>query len=681
MKPLDPRLLRYARAAATHLGVLVALGAATAGLVIAQAWLLSGAIASGFGGAGLGALRGTVLLLAVVIAGRVLLAWLGEAAAYRASAVVKSQLRRRLLAHALALGPRWLARGRTGEIGALATRGVDALDGYFAAYLPQLVLAVIVPVAILAVVLPADLLAGITIVATLPLIPLFMALIGLATEARTRRRWRALATLSHHFLDVVAGLPTLKVFGRAKAQADNIARITAEYRRATLGTLKLAFVSSLALELLATLSVALVAVGIGLRLVSGGLDLRTALLVLILAPEAYLPLRLVGQRFHASADGLAAAEEVFAVLETPAPGRGTREVPEPARVSVRGVTVEHPERPVPAPYDATFELLPGRITALAGPSGSGKSTLLDVLLGFAEPTTGRVTVIPKPAGPAPPHGLGPHCPVPGDPVRGRGCTDDGPPEHGTVLDLAELDPDAWRARVAWVPQEPRPLPGTVADAIRLGAPEASDAAVRNAAAAAALDVPLDREIAEEGHGVSAGQRRRIALARAFLRADAGAPILLLDEPTSGLDADTEAQILATLRRYADAGHMVLLAAHRPSLLAIADDVIELTAGPGPGVASVPPDLAQNPAQDPAHDPARGPTPGPTRGLARGEAQDGDGPVCVAPDSALHVTSGDSGGYGEPDTARDGAHGGADGARLDAGRPPVPGEAWQEAARP
>lgn len=545
MRPLDPRLLRYARAAATHLGVLVALGAATAGLVIAQAWLLSGAITAGAqaGLAGIGGLGGTLLLLAVVIAGRVLLAWLGETAAYRASAAVKSQLRRRLLAHALELGPRWLARGRTGEIGALATRGVDALDGYFAAYLPQLVLAVIVPVAILAVVLPADLLAGVTIVATLPLIPLFMALIGMATQARTRRRWRALATLSHHFLDVVAGLPTLKVFGRAKAQADNIARITAEYRRATLGTLQLAFVSSLALELLATLSVALVAVGIGLRLVSGGLDLRTALLVLILAPEAYLPLRLVGQRYHASADGLAAAEEVFAVLETPAPERGTRAVPTPGHVSVRGVTVTHPERPVPAPYDATFELMPGRVTALAGPSGSGKSTLLDVLLGFVAPDAGRVLV-------------------------------DG-------VDLAELDPDAWRARLAWVPQEPRPLPGTVADAIRLGSRQASDATVRKAAAAAALDVPLDREITEEGHGVSAGQRRRIALARAFLRADSGAPIMLFDEPTSGLDADTEAQILAVLRRYADAGHMILLAAHRPALLSIADEVIELTAGPGP----------------------------------------------------------------------------------------------------
>ncbi|HEY3682729.1 MAG TPA: thiol reductant ABC exporter subunit CydD [Streptosporangiaceae bacterium] len=549
MRPLDPRLLRYARATATHLGVLVALGAVTAGLVIAQAWLLSGAIAGAFHGGAWSGLGGTVLLLALVIAGRVLVAWLGEAAAYRASASVKSQLRRRLLDHALRLGPRWLARGRTGEIAALATRGVDALDGYFAKYLPQLVLAVIVPVAILAVVLPTDLLAGITIMVTLPLIPLFMALIGMATQARTRRRWRALAALSHHFLDVVSGLPTLKVFGRAKAQADSIRRITDEYRRATLGTLKLAFVSSLALELLATLSVALVAVGIGLRLVGGDLSLRTALLVLILAPEAYLPLRMVGTHFHASADGLAAAEEVFTVLETPAPERGVRrDVPRPVRVEVAGVTVRHPERPEPAPYGAALTLTAGRVTALAGPSGTGKSTLVDVLLGFAVPDEGQVTV----------HGA------------------------AEAVPLGDLDPDAWRALVAWVPQEPRPLPGTVAGAIRLGAPDASDDAVRRAADAAALDdLPLDAVLTEDGHGVSAGQRRRIALARAFLRADAGAPILLLDEPTAGLDAATEARVLASLRGYADTGHLVLLVAHRPSVLTAADEVVALEPTPEP----------------------------------------------------------------------------------------------------
>lgn len=600
MRPLDPRLLRHARATVTHLGVLVALGVATAGLVIAQAWLLSGAIAAAFAGhSTLGALRGTVLALAGVVTGRVLVAWLGEAAAYRASAAVKSQLRRRLLAHALELGPRWLVGGRTGEIAALATRGVDALDGYFAKYLPQLVLAVLVPVAILAVVVPADLLAGVTIIVTLPLIPLFMALIGLATQARTRRRWRALATLSHHFLDVVAGLPTLKAFGRAKAQADNIARVTAEYRRATLGTLKLAFVSSLALELLATLSVALVAVGIGLRLVGGDLSLRTALLVLILAPEAYLPLRLVGAHFHASADGLAAAEEVFKVLETPLPPRGTRrDIPVPASIALRSITVHHPDRPAPAPETATVTLHTGRITALAGPSGTGKTTLLDVLLAFVQPDEGHVTIHVAPA--ATPVAAAPGArgtassPGPAARHHPASAADGGPAlapgggVAGGVVDLAEVDPDAWRAMVAWVPQDPRPPAGTVADAIRLGAPGAGIDAVRRAAGAAALDdVPLDTVITEDGGGVSAGQRRRVTLARAFLRADAGAPVLLLDEPTAGLDATTEAHILATLRRYADAGHIVVLAAHRPSLLAIADATLMLPppADPAPATAA------------------------------------------------------------------------------------------------
>ena len=229
---------------------------------------------------------------------------------------MKSALRRRLLAHAVALGPRWLAANRTGELVTLATQGIDSLDGYFTAYLPQLVLAVVIPLVVVAQIGSADLLAGVTIALTLPLIPLFGALVGRTTAHHTRRRWRALALLSHHFLDVVAGLPTLKVFGRAKAQAEAIKKVTGDYRQATMGTLRLAFLSSLVLELTATLSVALVAVGIGLRLVYGHLDLRTGLLVLILAPEAYLPLRQAAAQFHASADGVTAVAEVFNVLET-----------------------------------------------------------------------------------------------------------------------------------------------------------------------------------------------------------------------------------------------------------------------------------------------------------------------------------------------------------------------------
>ncbi|HEY6737401.1 MAG TPA: ABC transporter transmembrane domain-containing protein, partial [Actinopolymorphaceae bacterium] len=325
MKPLDPRLLRYARATRSYLVLSVALGATTAGLVIAQASLLSDMVSRAFtGGATLDALHGSMLLLLAVIAGRGLVAWLQEVAAHRSSAAAKSQLRRQLLDHATRLGPRWLAGERSGELAVLATRGIDALDDYFSRYLPQLVLAVIVPSAVGFRILLDDWLSALTIAVTLPLIPVFAILVGITTRRKTDRQWRTLSVLSGHFLDVVAGLPTLQIFGRAKAQAATIRQVTDRYRRATMATLRVAFLSALVLELLSTISVALVAVSVGLRLLEGGLDLRAALLVLILAPEAYLPLRQVGAQYHASVEGLAAAERVFEVVETPAPEPGTR---------------------------------------------------------------------------------------------------------------------------------------------------------------------------------------------------------------------------------------------------------------------------------------------------------------------------------------------------------------------
>ena len=543
MRPLDPRLLRYARAARTYLLVTVGLGVAVAALVIAQATLLAGLLSDAYlGGADLADLRVPLLLLVAVIVGRAAVAWAQESAAHRSSAGVKSELRRQLLGRAVGLGPGWLAGERSGELATLATRGVDALDGYFSRYLPQLVLAVIVPVAVLTQVVTADWLSALTIALTLPLIPVFMILIGLCTRARTDRQWRLLSQLSGHFLDVVAGLPTLKVFGRAKAQADAIRGITGEYRKATMSTLRIAFLSSLALELLATLSVALVAVSIGLRLVNGQLDLRTALLVLILAPEAYLPLRQVGAHFHASAEGLAAAERVFEVLEQPLPAAGLAAAPpERATIKIEKITVQYPGRGAPAVSAASLTLCPGEVVAVAGPSGCGKSTLVAVLLGFVRPDAGSVTV--------------------------------------SGVDLADLDQDAWRRQLAWVPQRPYLFAGTVAENIRLGAPDASDAQVREAAGLAnaagfveALPAGYATVLGDGGAGLSAGQRQRIALARAFLR---DAPILLLDEPTSNLDGDSEAEVLDAVRRLAT-GRTVLLVAHRPALLALADRVVHLT---------------------------------------------------------------------------------------------------------
>ncbi|KOV59800.1 ABC transporter [Streptomyces sp. NRRL WC-3618] len=540
VKPIDPRLLRYAGATRRFLLAVVGLGAVGAGLVVAQAMLIAEVVVGAFQhGLSVTELRTPLLLLVAVAGGRAVVSWLTELAAHRTSAAVKSELRGRLLERAVALGPEWLAGQRTGSLVALATRGVDALDDYFSRYLPQLGLAVVVPVAVLARIVTEDWVSAAIIVGTLPLIPVFMVLIGWATQSHMDRQWRLLSRLSGHFLDVVAGLPTLKVFGRAKAQAESIRRITGEYRQATMRTLRIAFISSFALELLATLSVALVAVTIGMRLVHGEMDLYIGLVVLILAPEAYLPLRQVGAQFHAAAEGLAAAEEIFAVLETPVPESGTGTVPE-GGVAFEGVTVRYPGRSADAVTDASFAVEAGETVALVGASGAGKSTLLHALLGFVRPTEGRVTV------------------------------------GGT--DLAGLDLEQWRSRVAWVPQRPHLFAGSIAENVRLARPDADDTAVRRALADAgalefveALPEGIDAVLGEDGAGLSAGQRQRLALARAFL---ADRPVLLLDEPTAALDGETEAEVVAAVRRLA-VGRTVLLVVHRPALLGVADRVVRL----------------------------------------------------------------------------------------------------------
>ena len=576
MKPLDPRLLRHASAARTFVGLTAAVAVATAGLVLVQAELLARGIEGAFlGGAGLGELTPLLLGLVVVVAGRAGLTWAGEVAAHRASSDVIRQLRARLVEHTLRLGPRHRDLPPTGELATLATRGLDGLEGYFSRYLPTLLIAAVVPVVVAARVLAADWVSGLVVALTVPLIPIFMILIGLHTERSTRRQWRTLAVLGHHFLDLVAGLDVLVAFGRARRQSDRLRTLAEDYRRATMRTLRVAFLSALALELLATLSVALVAVAIGLRLVEGQLDLVTALVVLILVPEVYLPLRAVGARFHDSAEGLAAATEVFAVLETAAPEPGGRApAPDPSRVPIRlhGVGVDGRGGPVLDGLDLTIE--PGAVIGIRGRSGAGKSTLLDLLLGLRAPDTGRITV------------------------------------GGT--DLADIDRDAWLRRVAWVPQRPLLLAGTVADNIRLGDPGAGPSRVRGAADSAALDDPLETVVGGNGTGLSTGQVRRVALARAVL-ADRG--LLLLDEPTEGVDADVAAAIVAALPGIT-AGRTAVIVSHRAEVLAACDRVLDIPSpirsvspqttiaarttpsSPGPGR-----DAGSAPPPDPAAPPA------------------------------------------------------------------------------
>jgi thiol reductant ABC exporter CydD subunit len=534
MPAVDRRLLRHTRGTRVFLVLSAVIGILQAVLILLQAWLLAGIITDAFlGGLGVGQLRGPVIGLAATLLGRAGLAWLAEVVAQKCSATVKSELRMRFVAKLADLGPRWLTGERSGELTTLATRGIDALDDYFSRYLPQLVLVCVVPLVVAARMLTADWLSAVIVVVTLPLIPIFMALVGLTTKSLTARQWATLQALAHHFLDVLSGLGTLKVFGRSRAQVETIRRLADQQRHTTLATLRLAFLSSLVLELVATLSVALVAVSVGLRLVDGRLDLRTALLVLILAPEAYLPLRQLGAHYHASAEGLAAADELFMVIDQHAPEPGHDVADPTSTLRLEHVTVNSEDRATPAIDGLSVTILPGQVTGIVGPSGCGKSTVLGLLLGTVRP------------------------------------------DHGTVvaggIDLAGADLSRWRRNVAWMGQDPVLFAGTVADNITLGYDAADDLAVRRAARSARVDVPLDLVLGERGDGVSAGQRRRIALARAILR---DAPLLLLDEPTESVDPETEQALIASLPE-AFTGRTVVLVTHRPALLDLCDHVVHL----------------------------------------------------------------------------------------------------------
>jgi ATP-binding cassette subfamily C protein CydD len=520
------KLLRLApvRRYALMLGVSATLAAA---LVVVQAGALASLVAAAVDG------RVDRVALAVSVGAIALRALHSIAAgsyAVRAAAGIKARLRDDVLASAARRGPAWLGGQRAGELATLAGRGIDGLDGFLTGYLPQVGLAVAVPVAVLVRLAFADVASAVTVALTLPLIPLFGALIGWQTAARTRHQWQQLARLGGHFLDTVTGLSTLRSFGRDRAQVGTVRAMAERYRVATMRTLRVAFLSALALELVATVSVALVAVPVGLRLLGGTLTLPTALLVLLLAPEAYLPLRALGSKFHASQEGLAAASGVLDVIGSPVVYAAARVPPFESlvfdRVSVRyGDTV--------ALAEASLRLDRGERVALVGPSGAGKSTLLALALGFVVPTSGRILV--------------------------------------NGVDLSTVDLDAWRAQLAWVPQRPHLFAGSVVDNIRLGAPAASLDDVVAAARAAGANGFITAGPGE----LSSGQRQRVALARAWLRVDA--PLLLLDEPTARLDPASEALVVSASARLIE-GRSALVVAHRPALLDAVDRVIEVVDG-------------------------------------------------------------------------------------------------------
>ncbi len=547
MRPVDARLLGRARAARTLLAVDVALGVGTALLVLSGATLIAHAVARAFAGAPLRAIAPDLELLVLVFAARGALAWGFEVAGCRAAAVVLSDLRLALVERRLRSHPAALDGAEGAEIATAAVQGVDGLAAYFGRYLPQLALACIVPPAVLIWVAVIDLESALLLLATVPLVPVFMWLIGRYAQQRSRARWMELRRLSTHFLDVMRGLPTLRAFNRGRAQTASIADVSDRYRRATMATLRVGFLSGSVLELAATLGVALVAVSVGVRLVDGGLGLEAGLTVLVVAPELYLPLRQLGSQFHASADGMAAAERILTLLDAPAgvaPG-GDRVAPSPATAVVRlaRVSFSYPARPGEVLDELDLELRPGETVALVGPSGAGKSTVASLILRLAEPTSGSVTV-------------------------------------GGV-DLAACVPAAWRASTAWVPQRPTMFRATVADNIRLGAPEATDEDVRVAAVRAGADafvraLPDGYEtlVGDGGRPLSAGERRRIALARAFVR---DAPLVILDEPTADLDEESAAIVAGAVERLRR-GRTVLVIAHHAGVVGRADRVVVLERG-------------------------------------------------------------------------------------------------------
>jgi ATP-binding cassette, subfamily C, bacterial CydD len=505
-------------------------------------------VARAFDGASLHAVVRPLVLLCAVVCARALAALTFEVIGRRAAGGILSRLRLALVEQRLNRRPAAGDGAESAELATLAVTGIDALETTFARYLPQVVLALVVPLAVLVLVASIDPTSAGVMLLTLPLVPVFMWLIGRYTEARARERWHALALLAHHFGDVVRGLPTLRAFNRSRAQIEQIELVSERYRVATMGTLRVAFLSGTVLELAATIGVALVAVTVGVRLVDGGLGLRAGLTVLILAPELYLPIRNLAAQFHASADGAAVAGRLLDLIEAPGTTAAPRRrVPAPdlrtAAVRLERVSFRYPDR-VRQVLDAVdLELAAGETVALVGSSGAGKSTIASLLLRLAEPTGGRLLA-------------------------------DG-------LDLAAVDLQAWRAQLAWLPQRPALLRGTVADNIRLADPDASFERVRAAAVLAGaagfvetLPEAYGTVVGDGGRALSAGQARRLALARVLLRE---APFVILDEPTAHLDPESATHVAAAIDRRRGRC-TTLLISHDSELAARCDRIVQIEQG-------------------------------------------------------------------------------------------------------
>ncbi len=544
-------LLQAARREWRLLLLTIFLGAAGGLVVILQARQLSAILSAVFiGGQSRPAVAGMFVPLLLILAVRALVAWGADASAGHLAVNVKENLRSQLIRHLFRLGPAYTRGENSGELANTALQGVETLDAYFSQYLPQVALAGLVPLIVLVMVFPVDWLTGLILVLTAPLIPIFMILIGKASEAATRRQWSALSRLSAYFLDTLQGLRELKLLGQSQRQAERVTQAAEQYRLTTMNVLRVTFLSALVLEMVGTISTAVIAVQIGLRLLHGQLIFEQAFFILLLAPEFYLPLRLLGQRFHAGANGIQAARRIFNILNTAA-------LPEPAGIgapagttltSPQVIRFEHvsytyPDQTRPAVEDISFELHRGQMTALVGASGAGKSTLANLLLRFALPTNGQVLV-------------------------------DG-------VSLESIPSAVWRRQIAWVPQQPVIFQKSIAENIALGKPEAQLSEIQSAASLAllherimALPGGYATVLGEGGARLSGGELQRLALARAFLL---DAPLLVLDEPTAHLDLNQEALLEETVQHLCD-GRTVLVIAHRLPTVFRADQILVLDNG-------------------------------------------------------------------------------------------------------
>ena len=547
----DRNLLNTARREWLALALTILLGLLGGLTILLQARQLSAILSAVFiDGQARSAVTSLLVPLLLILIVRALLAWLAEASAGTLAIQVKESLRSQLVNHLFRLGPAYTRGENSAELANTTLQGIENLDAYFSQYLPQAALAGLIPLAVLAVVFPLDWLSGLILLLTAPLIPIFMILIGKASEAATRRQWNALSRLSAYFLDTLQGLRELKLLGQSERRAVKVGEAADQYRLTTMNVLRVTFLSALVLEMVGTISTAVVAVQIGLRLLHGGLGFEQAFFILLLTPEFYLPLRLLGQRFHAGASGITAARRIYAILQTPAllepavtvENQANLSIP-PQTIAFQNVSFAYPGQAGLAVEDVSFSLRRGELTALVGATGAGKSTLAHLLLRFALPVRGQILV-------------------------------DGVP-------LETITTELWRKQIAWVPQQPVLFQGTITENIGLGKPLASLAEIQRAAQQASLDQRIaalpagyDTVLGEFGARLSGGELQRLALARAFLM---DAPILVLDEPSGHLDPASEALLEESVRRLC-AGRTVLIIAHRLPTVYRADQILVLDHG-------------------------------------------------------------------------------------------------------